>query len=110
MLRCRPRRRVVDRFDALVIGGGPAGATTALLLAEAGWSVALVEQKQFPRRKVCGEYLSATNWPVLARLGVAEAFDGVAGPAVTETAIFARTSQYRAPLPQSGRNGQRTWG
>src|SRR5437016_2497832 len=57
-------------FDAVVIGGGPAGATAALLLAEAGWAVALIEQKQFPRRKVCGEYLSATNWPLLTRLGI----------------------------------------
>ena len=61
-----------DRYDALVIGGGPGGATAALLLARAGWSVALVERKTFPRRKVCGEYLSATTLPLLEHLGVAE--------------------------------------
>jgi flavin-dependent dehydrogenase len=97
----------VEQFGALVIGGGPAGATAAILLAESGWSVAVVEQKQFPRRKVCGEYLSATNWPLLARLGVAEIFAELAGPPVRETAIFAGTTQYRAPLPQ-GANG--SWG
>jgi flavin-dependent dehydrogenase len=56
-------------YDALVIGGGPAGATTALLLARAGWSVALVERKAFPRRKVCGEFISATSEPLLRDLG-----------------------------------------
>ena len=61
-------------FDAIVIGGGPAGSTAALLLARAGWSVALVERMAFPRRKVCGEFLSATNLPLLAELGVAAAF------------------------------------
>jgi flavin-dependent dehydrogenase len=54
-----------QRCDALVIGGGPAGATAALLLARAGWSVVLLERKAFPRRKVCGEYLSATSLPLL---------------------------------------------
>ncbi len=92
----------MDQFDAVIIGGGPAGATAAILLAEAGWSVALVEQKEFPRRKVCGEYLSATNWPLLARLGVAERFAELAGPPVRETAIFVGNRLYRAQLPDAG--------
>src|SRR4051812_43360428 len=90
----------MQRFDALVIGGGPAGATAAILLAEAGWSVALVERKPFPRRKVCGEDLSATNWSLLSRLGIGEAFVAMAGPPVRETAVFVGTSQYVAALPR----------
>ena len=87
-------------FDALVMGGGPGGATAALLLAEAGWSVVLVERKIFPRRKVCGEYLSATNWPLLEMLGLAEAFAELAGPPVTRTAIFVGGSSVQADLPR----------
>jgi menaquinone-9 beta-reductase len=89
-----------NRFDALVIGGGPAGATAAILLAEAGWSVAVVEQKSFPRRKVCGEYLSATNWPLLARLGIASSFTALAGPPILETAVFVGDRKYGAALPR----------
>src|SRR3954470_7946500 len=92
----------MQRFDALVIGGGPAGGTAAILLAEAGWSIALVEQKAFPRRKVCGEYLSTTNWPLLHQLGVATDFEDLAGPPVTQTGIFAGRREYRSGLPSVG--------
>jgi flavin-dependent dehydrogenase len=98
----------VEQFNALVIGGGPAGATAAILLAEAGWSVALVERKAFPRRKVCGEFLSATNWPLLRRLSVANAFADLAGPPVRQTAIYVRGRAWHAELPRVA--GQDGWG
>ncbi len=98
----------VDRFDAIIIGGGPAGATAAILLTEAGWSVALIERKSFPRRKVCGEYLSATNWPLLSRLGIGHVFAEMAGPPVRETAIFVRNRTFVAALPQPA--GRAPWG
>ena len=53
--------------DALIIGAGPAGALTALLLSRARWNVTLVEQHPFPRDKVCGECLSALGISVLHR-------------------------------------------
>ena len=90
----------MESFDALIIGGGPAGATAGCLLAQAGWRVAVAESKAFPRRKVCGEYLSATNLPLLRKLGVADLFCEMAGPPVTETAVFARQLKVIAPLPR----------
>jgi geranylgeranyl reductase family protein len=44
----------VKTFDVLVVGGGPAGSTTALRLAERGASVLLVDKARFPRDKPCG--------------------------------------------------------
>jgi geranylgeranyl reductase family protein len=44
----------VKRYDVLVVGGGPAGSTTAYRLAEAGASVLLVDRARFPRDKPCG--------------------------------------------------------
>jgi len=90
----------VKPASALVIGGGPAGSTAAILLAKAGWQVTLVVRKEFPRRKVCGEYLSATNWPLLRSLGIADAFADLAGPPIRETAIFVGQQVARAPLPR----------
>jgi flavin-dependent dehydrogenase len=75
--------------DAVVIGAGPAGSAAARLLAEAGWHVALVEKAAFPRRKVCGEFISATSVPVLIACGLAARFIAEAGPPVTRLAIYA---------------------
>ena len=87
-------------FEALIIGGGPSGSTTAILLARGGWSVAIIEKAAFPRGKVCGEYVSATNWRLLEELGVADRFERAAGPEVRELALIAGASSIRAPLPR----------
>jgi geranylgeranyl reductase family protein len=44
----------VDRFDAIVVGAGPAGSTAARELAAAGASVLLLDRAGFPRYKACG--------------------------------------------------------
>jgi flavin-dependent dehydrogenase len=96
-------------YDALVIGGGPAGATVALLLARAGWSVGVIEQAVFPRRKVCGEFLSATSLPLLQELGIANTFNTEAGPEVHEIGLFAGSAMLKAPMPQPA-DCEHPWG
>ena len=92
-------------FDALIVGGGPGGATSALLLAKAGWSVALVEKASFPRDKVCGEFLSATNLPLLRHLGVAESFLEMAGPEVRQVGLFSGDRAVTSDMPRPGIGG-----
>lgn len=88
------------RYDAIVIGGGPAGSTAALLLARAGWTVAIVEKCSFPRRKVCGEFISATSMPLLHELGVLDDFLHQAGPEVRRVGLFVKDVALAAPMPQ----------
>lgn len=59
----------MTRWDAVVVGAGPAGAVTATLLARAGASVLLLDRARFPRDKPCSEYLSPETTRVLERLG-----------------------------------------
>jgi geranylgeranyl reductase family protein len=46
--------RLVKRYDAIVVGAGPAGSTTAYRLATAGARVLLLDRAKFPRDKPCG--------------------------------------------------------
>jgi geranylgeranyl reductase family protein len=64
--------------DVIVVGAGPAGAATAILLAERGLDVLVLDRAAFPRPKICGEYVSPEAARVLDRLGVLKALD-VAG-------------------------------
>ena len=57
-------------FDAVIVGAGPAGSATALLLARAGHEVLLLDRRDFPRAKACGDCLSPEAARVLDRLGL----------------------------------------
>jgi len=89
-----------ERYDALVIGGGVAGSTAAILLGAAGWSVALVEKRAYPRRKVCGECIAAPNLGLLDALGVGDEFRALAGPPLERVALYAGDDELYAKLPR----------
>lgn len=59
------------QFDAVVIGGGPAGSSAAIMLAKAGKRVVLFERSRFPRFQI-GESLLPACWEIWRRLGVTE--------------------------------------
>jgi len=63
-------------YDVLIVGGGPSGSACAYWLAEAGWDVVVVEKKQFPREKTCGDGLTPRAVRQLADIGVEDAMTG----------------------------------
>ena len=59
-------------FDAVIIGAGPSGSATAIDLARRGYGVALIDKQNFPREKLCGDFINPINWGIFADLGVAD--------------------------------------
>ena len=57
--------------DVIVVGGGPAGATTATLVAQRGYNVTLFERERFPRYHIGESLIPETFW-VLERLKMIE--------------------------------------
>jgi flavin-dependent dehydrogenase len=57
-------------YDCAVVGGGLAGLSAAILLAEKNYSVILFEKEIYPFHKVCGEYISLESQPFLEGLGI----------------------------------------
>jgi flavin-dependent dehydrogenase len=78
-------------YDALIVGAGPAGASAAIHLAASGASVLLVEQKKFPRAKLCGEFISPECLAHFERLGVAEKMMSAGGASLLETVFYSRS-------------------
>ena len=61
-------------FQVIIVGGGLAGLTNAIHLSKNGVSVVLIEKNEYPKHKVCGEYISKEVLPYLTYLGI-EPFD-----------------------------------
>lgn len=70
----------MSRASVIVVGGGPAGASTAFGLARNGVDVLLLDRAHFPRDKPCAEYLSPEAARPLHEMGALAAIEA-AGPA-----------------------------
>ncbi len=99
----------MTRYDAIVVGAGPAGSALAAGLAGDGARVMLVEQAHHPRPKACAEYASPMIAEELARIGIPE--DSWSEDAVALTGMDIHAGGHVARITYADRRGPRTaWG
>src|SRR5882724_10890928 len=82
-----------DTYDVIIAGGGPAGSSASIHLANRNVRVLLVEQKQFPRAKLCGEFISPECLDHFRRLGVAADMMHSNPAVLTETVFYSHTGR-----------------
>ena len=78
-----------NNFDVIIAGAGPAGSSASIHLARNGLRVLLVEQKKFPRAKLCGEFISPECERHFETLGVADAIKLSTPASITETVFYS---------------------
>jgi len=76
-------------YEVIIAGGGPAGSSAAIHLASCGIKALLVEQKRFPRAKLCGEFISPECWFHFRKLGVEAEMLSADPASITETVFYA---------------------
>jgi len=92
-------------FDLAIIGGGPAGSAAAMAAAKSGGRVLLVERGQFPRHKVCGEFVSAESLGLLQELFGQESENLLAqAPLISRARLFFAGGVFEAEISPAARS------
>lgn len=52
-------------YDVIIVGGGPAGSTAGYLLKKKGYNVLIIEKEKFPRKKLCGGFITLKSMHLL---------------------------------------------
>jgi flavin-dependent dehydrogenase len=87
-------------YDVLIIGGGLAGLSLSIDLARRGYHVAVVEKGNYPRHKVCGEYVSKESRRYL--LEICPELKHVQSPVINKFLMSSGNKTFRTDLQQGG--------
>lgn len=97
------------KYDVIIVGAGPAGTSAAIHLALAGVDVLLLEQKKFPRQKLCGEFISPECLKHFSRLGIKDEILKSGAARLRRTVFYSRKgnnvtvpSEWFGPEPALG--------
>ncbi len=88
-------------YQIAIIGGGLAGLVNAIHLGKNGLKVLLIEKNEYPKHKVCGEYISKEVLPYLSYLGI-DPFDHGAVDIHRFELSTSKGKQIKTGLPLGG--------
>src|SRR3982751_2079965 len=77
----------------VIVGGGPAGSSLAIRLTGRGFDVSLFEREEFPREKLCGEFISPECFAHFEELGLTDELFDAGGASIEETVFFSRSGK-----------------
>ncbi|MGN2642078.1 MULTISPECIES: NAD(P)/FAD-dependent oxidoreductase [Nocardia] len=103
-----PHEILRSEYDAIVIGGGPAGAAYAITMSQGGRSVLLLEKDRFPRFHI-GESLLPYTADMLELLGVLDRMSGHGFPVKRGLDLILPEGNRLVDLEVTGADGYRTW-
>src|SRR5438270_11608356 len=98
----------MSEYDAIIIGGGPAGTSAAITLAGRGVRVLLLEEKRMPRPKLCGEFITPEAFPTLERLGVMAAMLAAGAQRLTQLSLVVASGK-RVQTPMAAMSAVADW-
>jgi flavin-dependent dehydrogenase len=89
---------MVEEFDVAIAGAGPAGSSAAIRLSLNGVRVLLIEEKKFPRAKLCGEFISPECIDHFEQLGVVDQMLSAGATSLGET-VFHSARGHKVAVP-----------
>jgi menaquinone-9 beta-reductase len=77
------------KSQIVIVGAGPAGASLAIRLARTNFDVTLIERENFPRHKLCGEFVSPECLAHFADLDILDEMLSIGGDRISQTIFYA---------------------
>ncbi len=90
----------------VIAGAGPAGSSLAVRLAKSDFEVTLIEKAEFPREKLCGEFISPECLDHFRDLGVIDAMTSAGGDRIQRTVFYSMKGR-SAEVPTEWFGGSR---
>lgn len=92
-------------YDAIIVGGGPGGSTTAAFLGKMGRKVLLLDKEKWPRDKTCGDAISGKSVGVLKEMGLTDSVEKADHGEITGL-TFSSPNSASVTIRFKGKDGQ----